>query len=482
MVIGSMSNVGKSLITTALCRYFSNLGYKVSPFKAQNMSLNSIVSTEGGEMALSQYIQAIAARTNPSVLMNPVLLKPDVGGVEVIVKGRIVNLHNSSRRYMYDKKSELLSVVLECFNELSKHYDMVFLEGGGGAAEINLKEKEINNITLARILNCPALLVADISNGGAFAQVAGTLELLGKQERDLVKGFLFNKFYGDPSLLQDYPKKLGDRYNTKFLGTITYVEHKLPDEDMLSKKKCNSSSDLKVDIIRLPRLSNAFDFDPLFENFDVAFVDEPRHDTDVIIIPGTKSTIHDLRWLKSRKDGVIRGVKNGAFLIGICGGYQMLGEKLVEIDENGSITDQEEGLGLLPVETVFYPTKVTTWLTGRENLFGTIVKGYEIHRGISTPIKDLQPFVAVFEKNNTPVESFDGAISERIIGTYFHNLFHNREFVEKYFRMVANKRRKSVGEIKNYDLDTQIELITSHVTNCIDMESLHEILSQSDLE
>ncbi|AEH51773.1 cobyric acid synthase [Pseudothermotoga thermarum] len=475
MILGTMSNVGKSLFTVALCRYFSNLGYKVAPFKAQNMSLNSIVSVEGGEMALSQYIQAIAARTVPSVLMNPILLKPDVQGIEIIAKGKPIDFEKSNRRYMYDKKLELLNIVLESFNELAKSYEIVILEGSGGTAEINLKEREINNITLAKILNCPAILIADISNGGAFAQVAGTFELLDDEERDLIKGFLFNKFHGDPTLLQDYPEKLAKRYNTRFLGTVTYIEHNLPEEDILSKK-IGVQSELKVDIIKLPRFSNTFDFDPLFENFDVALVEEPRSDTDVIIIPGTKLPIHDLRWLKNKKDAILKSLKNKAFLIGICGGFQILGEKLIELDQNGKVVNREDGLGLLPIETVFHPYKITCWLTGKENLFGTIVEGYEIHRGISTPTKDVKPFAIIFKKNNAPTENFDGVILDRIIGTCFHHLFHNHQFFEKYFTMVAEEKGKSLDAIKRYDLDAQIELIAYHFTNSIDMESIFELI------
>lgn len=473
MVQGTSSGVGKSLITMALCRHFKRNGLSVAPFKSQNMSLNSAVSVEGGEISRSQYLQSIACGEPPSVKMNPILLKPEIGGSQVILLGKPYGYFNA-KDYMYSKKDEFLSQSLHALRTLIETHDVVVIEGAGSPVEMNLKSHDIANMSIAKSMNIPVILVADIEKGGAFAQIVGTMELLERDERDLVIGYVLNKFSGDKSLLGDYPKILAQRYGIKFFGVMPYVKHKLPEEDsMVDWHKFGSGKDINVEIVRLPHISNFDDFDPLIWNTNLKFVEEGNLNGDIVVIPGTKMTIEDLEWMKSVKLDIEikKAAKRGAYIVGICGGYQMLGEYLYDPLSN----KEANGLGLLPVRTEFRPEKVTSNLIGKERFTGKNIKieGYEIHHGISIT-KGRHRFADVEYSNGKMIDYEDGYVKGRIFGTYFHGLFGNFEFTREFLNIVRNSKGLEQKDIEKFSLIRQIDEFTNVFESNIDTKSIED--------
>ncbi len=471
MVQGTSSGVGKSLITTALCRYFKRKGLKVAPFKSQNMSLNSAVSIEGGEMARSQYIQAMASDENPSVKMNPILLKPETNGSQIILMGKPY-AHMNAKDYMYSKKVEFFMIAKDALEDLIDSHDIVVVEGAGSPVEINLKDHDIVNMSIAKSVKAPVLLVADIEKGGAFAQIAGTMELFDGDEKNLVIGYIFNKFIGDRSLLGDYPQMLAQKYEMKYFGTMPFIYHKIPEEDSMIDWTRHGSGDLKVKILKLPHISNFDDFDPLFWNTDAEFVTEGNIDADILIIPGTKMTSDDLEWL--RKNGFDEQIKkmasSGTYIVGICGGYQMLGDELVEG------TKKIKGLKLLHVRTVFEEKKTLSIFKGRENLFGNKVEGYEIHHGISYRSACTKPFAIVEEKNGQKVDQEDGAMDRNVLGTYFHGIFQNLKFTKDFLNAVRKSKGMEEKEVESSSLMTEIDRFTDIFESNINVEKIEELL------
>ena len=353
-----MSNSGKSFIAAALCRIFKQDGYSVAPFKSQNMALNSYITSDGLEMGRAQAMQAEAAGVEPSVLMNPILLKPttDVGS-QVIVNGEVRG--NMKAVDYFRHKKDLIPDIMKAYNELASQHDIIVIEGAGSPAEINLKRDDIVNMGMAKLANAPVLLTGDIDRGGVFAQLLGTLMLLEEDERDIVKGLIVNKFRGDKSIFADGVKMLEERGNKPVVGVVPYINCDIEDEDSLSEKLRNGEKGLvNIAVIRLPRISNFTDFD-VFSQYDgvsVRYVTKPQElpDADMIIVPGTKSTISDMKWL--RESGIEAMVKkcvsNGVPVFGICGGYQMLGETITDsvgAEGGGSIS----GMGLLKLKTDF---------------------------------------------------------------------------------------------------------------------------------
>lgn len=474
MVQGTSSGVGKSLITMAICRHFVNLGYKVAPFKSQNMSLNSAVSIEGGEMSRAQYLQALACEEAPSVKMNPILLKPEIDGSQIVVLGKPYG-YFKAKDYMYSKKESFLSLALDALEELMKSHDIIVIEGAGSPVEINLKSHDIVNMRIAKSVNAPVILVADIERGGAFAQVVGTMELLDEDERKLVKGFIFNKFMGDKSLLGDYPFRIAKRYGIKFLGTMPYKSHKIPQEDSMVDWSAKTEGDLKINIIHLPHISNFDDFDPLMENASVTFVEGGSLNGDVIIIPGTKMTIEDLEWLRGKNfDREIRSaIKRGAHVVGICGGYQMMGKMLRDPQKSMQV----EGLGILPVITEFEVEKRVSNLVGYEKLTGKAlkIKGYEIHHGISYA-EDDSPFAMVEEVNGIKTSYPDGYKNGRAFGTYFHGLFRNFEFTRDFLNMVRRSKGMEEKDVKEISITEEIDRFTDLFEENIDVKSIENML------
>ncbi|MDE5618981.1 MAG: cobyric acid synthase, partial [Ruminococcus sp.] len=362
MIQGTMSNVGKSFFTAALCRIFRQDGYSCVPFKSQNMALNSYITKDGSEIGRAQAMQAESAGVEPSPLMNPILLKPttDVGS-QIIVNGRPVG--NMSAREYFRRKKEFIPDIMKAYSELSAQNDIIVIEGAGSPVELNLKNDDIVNMGMAKLAKSPVLLVGDIDRGGIFAQLIGTLNLLEPDERDLVKGLVVNKFRGDKTLFNSGANILRQRGNKTVLGVVPYVHCDIEDEDSLSDKLENRSDGIiDIAVIRLPRIANFTDFD-VFSQYDCVSVRYVKKYTelenaDMIIIPGTKSTISDMKWLRESgiETMIKKRVNNGVPVFAICGGYQMLGRKIsdpLETETGGSI----DGMNLLECETTFVGEK-----------------------------------------------------------------------------------------------------------------------------
>ncbi|KKO53831.1 cobyric acid synthase [Paenibacillus sp. DMB20] len=454
MLQGTASDVGKSVVTTALCRIFKQDGYRVAPFKSQNMALNSYVTPDGKEIGRAQGVQAEACGIPATTDMNPVLLKPmqDMNA-QVVVHGKpYKNL--SARDYRSGFLPEAKRIVVEAVNRLRNAYNIVVMEGAGSPAEINLKQNDIVNMNMAAWAEAPVLLVADIDRGGVFASIVGTLELLEPHERERVQGFIINKFRGDVALLQPGLDWLEERTGIPVLGVLPYADDlDIEAEDSVTleqwKGKVLPENDLDIAVVALPRISNFTDIDPLIAESDVRirYVRRPQElgTPDAVIIPGTKSTMADLIWLKETglSDALVSYAKEGT-VAGICGGYQMLGERLRDPygaeAEEGAVID---GLGLLPMETVFAADKrterargtvIASGLRGTE-LYDCSVEGYEIHMGRSLPTAaDIaaEPLMKLqaSDENETDSAGFDGLLhpNGRIMGTYLHGLFHNDAF------------------------------------------------------
>ena len=399
MIQGTMSNAGKSLLCAGLCRIFKQDGYRVAPFKSQNMALNSFITVDGGEMGRAQVVQAEAAGIAPDVRMNPILLKPttDVGS-QVIVNG-VVQGNMRAMEY-YQRKQEYIPAIMEAYNTLAAEYDIIVIEGAGSPAEINLKQEDIVNMGFAKLSDAPVLLVGDIDRGGVFAQLYGTIALLEADERARIKGTVVNKFRGDKKILEPGLKILEDLCGVPVAGVIPYTYVDVDDEDSLSERFNRGSERKLLDIavIRLPRISNFTDFSPFeqYENVSLRYVEKVAdlHNPDMILIPGTKSTISDLKWLRQSglEAAVQKAAAAGTLVFGGCGGYQMLGKSVYDPDavEAAGVTEIA-GMGLIDMDTVFRGDKVQTQTQGVfENITGLLADlngifyaGYEIHMGRS---------------------------------------------------------------------------------------------------
>ena len=370
MVQGTMSNAGKSLLAAGLCRIFKQDGYKVAPFKSQNMALNSFITEEGLEMGRAQVMQAEAAGIAPSVLMNPILLKPtnDVGS-QVIVNGEVLGTMSARDYFRYKKK--LIPDIMKAYETLASENDIIVIEGAGSPAEINLKEEDIVNMGMAKMAKAPVLLVGDIERGGVFAQLIGTVQLLEEDERDMVKGLIINKFRGDKTILDPGVKMLEEKSRIPVVGVAPYMQIQVEDEDSLTERfdKNQEIGQIDIAVVRTPRISNFTDFNP-FESIpgvSLRYVKTQSElgNPDLIFLPGTKNTMGDLKWLReSGMEAVIlKAASRGTMIFGICGGYQMLGETLsdpYDVEEGGSM----KGMGLLPIETVFTKEKTRTRVRG----------------------------------------------------------------------------------------------------------------------
>lgn len=379
MIQGTMSNAGKSLIAAGLCRIFKQDGYKVAPFKSQNMALNSYVTSEGLEMGRAQVVQAMAAGVEPSVRMNPILLKPTTDmGSQVIVQGQVVG--NMRAMDYFAKKKEYIPVIRESYEQLAADHDIIVIEGAGSPAEINLKQDDIVNMGMAKIADAPVLLVGDIDRGGVFAQLIGTVMLLEPEEQDRIKGLIVNKFRGDKKILDPGITMLEERAGKPVLGVVPYADVDIEDEDSLasSLEETHIQAEIDVAVIRFPRISNFTDMQALSMERDVSvrYVTKPSElgEPDVILLPGTKNTIQDLLWLRESglEAKITRLAKKGTIVFGICGGYQMLGESLMDPLQMESALGSVRGMGLLPVTTVFE----------EENNWRTAHTGLECWKGI----------------------------------------------------------------------------------------------------
>ena len=476
MVQGTMSGAGKSLLCAALCRIFAQDGYRVAPFKSQNMALNSFVTRDGLEMGRAQVVQAQAAGIEPDVRMNPILLKPssDVGS-QVIVNGEVRG-QMPAAAYFKMKKS-LIPDILAAYNSLAEDVDIIVIEGAGSPAEINLKADDIVNMGLARLVDAPVLLAGDIDRGGVFAQLYGTVALLEPDERARIKGLIINKFRGDVKILRPGLAMLEEKTHLPVLGVVPYLKVDIEDEDSLSERLAVKPLDLAI--VRLPHISNFTDFMPLEQHplLGVRYVQNARTlgTPDLILLPGTKNTIDDLLWLRQSglEPALLKLAARGTPVFGVCGGYQMLGETLA--DPMGSESGRPQtlrGLGLLPTRTVFTAQKrrTQTHATAAAGPFaGAALTGYEIHTG-RTEVQGL-PFCT--QADGHP----EGCVQGDVFGTYLHGLFDTGELTEKLVEFLCKRkglRPESAALIPMEQYrQQQFDRLADGVRSALDLDALY---------
>ena len=503
MIQGTMSNAGKSLIAAGLCRVFTQDGYRVAPFKSQNMALNSFITKDGKEMGRAQVVQAEACKKEPDVRMNPILLKPTTDmGSQVILMGEVCG--NMKAMDYFKKKKDYIPMIMEAYESLAKENDIIVIEGAGSPVEINLKENDIVNMGMAKLASANVLLVGDIDRGGVFAQLMGTMDLLEEEERKRVKGIIVNKFRGDLKILEPGISMLEDKCACKVVGVVPYSDVHLEDEDSLGDSLNGNNQDLQkqivegleanqrieIAVIRLGKISNYTDFDPfcLYENVMVRYVDTVKElgNPDLIILPGSKNTIADLKLLKETGlfEEIKKQAKNGTIIFGICGGYQLLGEEIVDEFgvESGAL--KEHGLGLLPMKTWFSTEKTTTQSNGKTNIFEGIfeglsnlsISGYEIHMGHSEYVGEDAISFASFGDGN------DGCISKNVLGTYLHGILECDEFRDKLLEIAGKK--KGICPVLFHDLkkensflqykEKQYDLLADIIRESLDMEAIYK--------
>lgn len=483
MVQGTMSSAGKSLIVAGLCRILKQDGYKVAPFKSQNMALNSFITAEGLEMGRAQVMQAEAAGIEPMVCMNPILLKPtNQTGSQVIVNGEVIG--NLSAREYFAKKKSLIPVILDAFRTLEQSVDIIVIEGAGSPAEINLRENDIVNMGLAELVDAPVLLVGDIDRGGVFAQLLGTLLLLTEQERRRVGGLLINKFRGDVTLLQSGIDMLEEKGEVPVTGVIPYMDVMLEDEDSLTDRfKDRDVKEIDIVVIRYPRISNFTDFDLLEQADQVSlrYVQsiEKMGNPDLILLPGSKNTMEDLKWMRQNGlEAMIKKKSKEIPVFGICGGFQMLGEYIEDpygIESGGRI----RGMELLPIQTRMEGEKVRSQVQGKipklegifQNLTGLLYEGYEIHMG-HTHVDKMEN-ASVISKNN-------------IYGTYVHGIFDKGEIVNTMVQCLAKKKgvdwnKKKLDDYKAFK-ETQYDKLAMILRENLKMEDIYGMLREARLD
>ena len=500
MVQGTGSHVGKSVIVAALCRILVRRGYSVAPFKSQNMALNSFITPEGGEIGRAQAYQAEAAKIPPSVLMNPVLLKANSDtGAQVIIRGKVVG--NMGVREYHRYKDEAFRAARECYEELSARHDVIIIEGAGSPAEINLKQHDFVNMKTAEMAGAKVLIAADIDKGGVFASMVGTMELLDEAEREMVAGFLINKFRGDASLLKDGLDFILQRTGKPVLGVIPYFNDiYIQEEDGVALDGAGSpgGSDgawlddgaLDVAVLRLGHISNFTDFDPLAQEpgVRVRYVKGPAQlgRPDLVIIPGSKNTISDLLDLRRSglEEAVISYHASGGRVAGICGGYQMLGKTVADPEGVESETPEVKGMGILDAETVLTGEKVTAQVSGE--YLGTgggpvagqpVVAGYEIHMGRTKLGPGASPLFAINTKNGEKTVYYDGAASlpeagrpaGSAWGTYIHGIFENDAFRRGLISGLLKKGKNRAAQpveyagLKEKGLEALADLVETNI-------------------
>ncbi len=452
MFQGTGSSVGKSLLTAGLCRILFNRGYSVAPFKSQNMALNSFITKEGKEMGRAQVVQAEAAGIEPSVEMNPILLKPTSHvGSQVIIEGKVYG--NLNAKAYQKEKIHLKKRVHQIYQQLSEKYEAVIIEGACSPAEINLREHDLVNMGLAEMVDAPVILIGDIDRGGVFASIYGTVMLLEPEERQRIKGFVINKFRGDLEILKPGIRMMEEKIGIPCLGVMPYDHFIIEDEDSVTsrfegkgtgkaaglttltgEKSKEDTASIKIGVIKLPYISNFTDFTPLEmeKNVELTYIQDPKdcEDLDLLIIPGSKNTLHDRHFLINQgfDEKIYRQVKKGTMVMGICGGYQILGRTLRDDHKVESDVAEINGLGLLDINTVMEKEKTTRQITGRSPLFqqesSTEINGYEIHMGKTTRNEGAKAWITLSDGSQ------DGSVdqSRQIFGTYLHGIFENDDF------------------------------------------------------
>ena len=478
MIQGTMSNAGKSLLCAGLCRVFRQDGYSVAPFKSQNMALNSFITSGGGEMGRAQVVQAEAALVAPDVRMNPILLKPttDVGS-QVIVNGKV--LGNMNAVEYYRRKREFIPDIMAAYDSLAAEYDVIVIEGAGSPAEINLKQDDIVNMGLAKLVNAPVLLVGDIDRGGVFAQLYGTIALLETDERARIKGTIINKFRGDRAILEPGLRQLETLCGVPVAGVVPYLHVDIDDEDSLTERFRRDTARKLIDIavIRLPRISNFTDFSPFerYENVSLRYVEstDELHAPDLLFLPGTKSTVADLLWL--RQSGFEAAIKKasdaGTPVFGVCGGFQMLGRRISDPEGvEAAGVSEIAGMGLLDFDTVFRGEKVQTQTRGvlaglsdfLSPLNGLAYEGYEIHMG----------------RGETPTPPL--MCAGNVCGSYIHGLFDAPGVSDALLRALCERKGVSFDAPGSFDAaaykERQYDLLADAVRGGLDMELVYRVL------
>lgn len=486
MIQGTMSNVGKSVVAAGLCRVFARDGYRVAPFKSQNMALNSYVTEEGLEIGRAQAVQAECCFRKPEAAMNPILLKPTTDmGSQVIVNGRPVANMNARDYFAY--KKTLVPEIMAAYEKLDRENDIIVIEGAGSPAELNLKSGDIVNMGLAKMVKAPVLLVGDINPGGIFAQLYGTVTLLEPEEQKMIRGLVINKFRGDKEILRPGLGILEEKCRVPVMGVLPYQYIDIEEEDSISRRfeKGKKSGIVKISVVLLPHISNYTDFMPLetIPYVELNYVTKPEElsGTDLVILPGTKSTMADLDWLMGKGLGsaIKRLCSQGTLVCGICGGYQMLGSTIT--DETGAEGyGSRRGLEILGIETRFSKEKRTVRSAGKirkngmfEELVDTLVEGYEIHMGESILFPDSQPLMEESTGDS-------GCVAKNAFGTYFHGIFENKEFCEYLFKMICGKKGAALPDGKGMDFsaykEAQFDLLGKWICDNLDMKRVYDIL------
>lgn len=528
MIQGTMSNVGKSVLAGGLCRVLVQDGYRTAPFKSQNMALNSYITEEGLEMGRAQVMQAEAAKIRPLACMNPILLKPtNDTGSQVILNGEVKGVM-AAREY-YRHKKEYIPHIMKAYQQLEEAFEVIVIEGAGSPAEINLKQDDIVNMGMAKMADAPVLLAADIDRGGVFAQLVGTMELLEEEERSRVKGVIINKFRGDKEILRPGLEMLEEKIHVPVLGVVPYFYLDIDEEDSLSERFRGQKKEgalLDVAVIRFPRISNFTDLMPLEESelINLRYVSSPEAfgEPDAVILPGSKNTIADLRWMRQNglEAKLLKHASRGNAVLGICGGYQMMGQKILDeykVEGGGTI----QGLGLLPMETAFEEEKTRTRVQG---IFGQLpefwkafegaqIEGYEIHMGRTEtegkPVLELcemyergrntqwgqgqmpencekgqAPMEENCEKGQAPMEQphkTDGCVKNNCMGCYVHGFFDDAMVVKAWIKtLLKQKGLPEDMEIQVQDQsaykETQYDQLAEIMRENLDMEAIYRIL------
>lgn len=450
MVMGTASDVGKSVIVTALCRLFADAGIRVAPFKAQNMSNNAAVCADGGEIGRAQAVQAEACGLEPTIDMNPILLKPESDrGCQVVIQGQ-ARFRMTTREYGHYREHAWPAIV-DSYARLAENFEVIVIEGAGGAAEVNLRNRDLVNWSIADMADAPVLIVADIDKGGALAALVGTIVLLTPQERQRVKGLIINKFRGDPALLYDGLRIIEQKTGVPVLGVLPHAGNlEIPEEDGAGLKagtRPDSPQPIKVGVLVFSRISNYTDFEPLLREPDVSlrYIESPRQAgaLDLLCLPGTKSTIADLAWLRARgwEQFIAAHRAAGGYVVGICGGYQMMGQRIEDPLHVESEVDAVRGLGLLNIATVFESEKLTLRTEATHLASNLAISGYEIHNGRIARLGDR----AAFRIDQTSGESRDrseGAVSDdqRALGTSIHGLFDAAGFRRHFLNQIRRSK------------------------------------------
>ena len=498
MVQGTMSSVGKSSLVAALCRIFKQDGFRVAPFKAQNMALNSFATRDGREVGRAQAMQAEAAGVDVTVEMNPVLIKPEADSfAQIVVMGKPW-AWLAAGEYVR-RRGELWGIVTHALDALRAQYDLIVIEGAGSPAELNLRRGDLVNMAMAEYADAPVLLVGDIDRGGIFAQLIGTYTLLEASERARIQGFVVNKFRGDARLFDDGVKILEARTGVRVLGVVPFIHDlRIADEDLVALETVSSEqssvNSIDVAVMRLPHISNFDDFDPLRAEADVAvrFVDRAAdlRQPDLIILPGTKTTITDLEFLRARglAARIIELARARTPVLGICGGYQMLGTKIYDPLRVESSNAEVDGLGLLPTVTVFEAEKRTVRARGNivanrclfAEMRGLDIVGYEIHMG-RTKVES-EPLIHVTSRGDDAVDDSDGAAdaSGWIVGTYFHGLFDNDGLRHALLANLAARKNVARTAGTRFDRAVMYDRLAATVRAHLDLDAIYHLVKSDE--